>query len=306
MGNPDHMLGSRRHLAAVAMLTALAAGCAGGRARPSADVRSSITSTTALAGAATSSSSPGAVGSTPTGGPGAGSHSPGRSSTPTTGTAGGPGATPSGSSASSTPPRPLLPGTYRYDTSGQSTVSGGATGTTSYPPVTTLVADPPQGARQHLTRDLRDAHGNGTVVETTETFEPDGVHLDDLKTTTTSAGISQQQAFQPSPAPLVLPTGAHPGTHLQFTMSNSTITAKVTIDVVGTQQLVVGGTVVDALVVRTVTDLSGEVTGRTASDASVVPDHDLTVKEHVVADGQVGLDSFHSDYTATAQRLSPR
>lgn len=290
--------------AAVAVLLG-AGACSGGG-------RSSWTATAHAPGSATTNA--GTPAPVTTGGTSGSAPGSGAGSAATSAGGGQPVAGPVGSRASTftgatAPPRPagpatpLPPGSYRYDTRGSSSVSGGATATTSYPPVTTLNADPPQGQRQHSTRDLRDTRGNGTVVDATYDFEASGVYLVDIKTTTSSVGISDEEEFRPSPPALVAPTGARPGAHLQFTMSNSTTTAQVTIDVLGSQTLTIGGAAVSTLEVRTVTRLSGEVSGQTTIDAWVSPDHNLNVKEHVVADGQVGLSSFHTDYTATLEHL---
>jgi len=165
--------------------------------------------------------------------------------------------------------------------------------------------DQPDGTGQRSARDLRDAHGNGTVSDTTLDYQRNGVHLVHLKVNTTYAGITEALEFQPSPAPVVLPSGAAAGVHLHFTMSGSGTTADVTIDVLGMETLQIAARPVNTLALRTMSHFSGQVSGQTSQDSWVTPEHGLTVREHVVTDAQVGLDSFHSEYTAALQRMSP-
>ena len=207
--------------------------------------------------------------------------------------------------AAEQPPGPIAPGTYRYDTSGSSSASGGATGSSPFPAVTTLTADPPSGSRQHTRRDLRDAHGNGPSTGEVLDYRPDGIHLVELKVTTVEAGITYQEQFDPTPPPLVLPARPKVGDHLQFTMANPTTTAKVSIDVTGTSTVAVNGTPESCIAVRTLTTLSGEVSGTTTQDSCVHASDNLNLHEHVTANGQMGLTDFKTDYTATLQSLRP-
>ena len=169
----------------------------------------------------------------------------------------------------------MPPGTYRYDTAGSSSASGGATGSSPYPAVTTLTADPPAGSRQHTRRDLRDAHGNGPSTDEVLDYEADGIHLVELKVTTVEAGITYQEQFDPTPPPLVLRARPKVGDHLQFTMANPTTTAKVSIDVTGTSTVAVNGTSESCIAVHTLTTLSGEVSGTTIQDSCVHPSDNL-------------------------------
>src|SRR5205085_6059770 len=77
-------------------------------------------------------------------------HKAGSAPTPTTATPARVGAPPTPTAslapAAEQPPGPIAPGTYRYDTSGSSSASGGATGSSPFPAVTTLTADPPSGS----------------------------------------------------------------------------------------------------------------------------------------------------------------
>src|SRR5205807_4653095 len=68
-------------------------------------------------------------------------HKAGSAPTPTTATPARVGAPPSPTASLAPgleqPPRPIPPTTYRYDTSGSSSASGGATGSSPFPAVTT-------------------------------------------------------------------------------------------------------------------------------------------------------------------------
>jgi hypothetical protein len=197
---------------------------------------------------------------------------------------------------------PSAPGTYRYDTSGS--VSFGPS-SSALPPVTTLVVDPPAGASQHSTRDLRDAQGNGSVSETTLQFQPQGVLLEELKITTSLSGYKDVEDFRPPSPALILPTGAHPGDHLEFDLSGSGTTVHVTVDVVRTERLVIGGQAVDTIVVHENATFSGHITGSTQGDNWVSPQYDLIVKEHSTTDATSAGVKAHSDQTSTLQKLTP-
>jgi len=123
--------------------------------------------------------------------------------------------------------------------------------------------------------------------------------------TTVEAGITYQEQFDPTPPPLVLPARPKVGDHLQFTMANPTTTAKVSIDVTGTSTVAVNGTPESCIAVRTLTTLSGEVSGTTTQDSCVHASDNLNLHEHVTANGQMGLTDFKTDYTATLQSLRP-
>jgi len=204
--------------------------------------------------------------------------------------------------AAAGPPKPPAAGTYTYDTTG--TVSfGGAPG--SFPARTTLVVDPPQGVSQHSTRDERDSSGNGSVGDTTLEFRPAGVFIDELKTTTRAFGVSDVTDLTANPPALVLATGAKPGDHLVFDMSGSGVNAHVTIDVVRTETVSIGGQSVDTLVVHQAAALSGKADGSTVADNWVSPQYDMIVKEHTVSDFTAYGSRAHSDETSTLERLTP-
>jgi hypothetical protein len=202
-------------------------------------------------------------------------------------------------------PTPMAAGVYRYDTTGSTTLSGGFNQKRDMPPVTTLTVDQATGSRQRAVRDLRDASGNGSLTEMHVDYGSDGIRLAYLKLATTFSGISDVREFRPDPPPLVATAKPRPGDRLTFTMTGTRVTAKVTIEVLRTERLAIGGTTVDTLALRTVTQLSGEVEGTNTSETWHTPDHWLTVQEHSVTDARSGFSTVHTEYNAKLQRLTP-
>ena len=197
---------------------------------------------------------------------------------------------------------PPAPGTYRYDTSGSSKFG---TQTSSPPPVTTLVVDPPAGTRQHSALDARDGSGNGSVTETTLDFQPQGVLLVELKITTKAGFVNDVTDFVANPPALVAPTGVHPGQSVEFDLSGSGTNAHVKVDFVRTERLTIGGQAVDTLVAHQVATLSGKITGTQTSDTKTSTQYDLTVFNHTVADVTAYGIQAHSDITSQLQKLTP-
>lgn len=223
--------------------------------------------------------------------------------TPTTRLPGGPS-----TGVASAGPRalgPPAPGTYRYSTAGSTTVAGS---TIVFPGTTTLVVDTPSGTRQRSTRNLRDAAGNGTATEFTLDYRPNGIYLVGLRITIGFSGTSDTRDLTPANAVLLLPTGARPGAHLEADLAVGAGTARLTVDVLGEESLVIGGLAVNTLVMRAVVNLPpGDVNGRQVLTVNVDPGSRLWVKERGVADASAaaGLITLHSEYTATLQRLAP-
>jgi len=200
---------------------------------------------------------------------------------------------------------PPAAGTYRYDTSGATTVAGS---TVVFPAVTTLVVDPPSGTRQHSTRNLRNAAGDGTATEFTLDYRPAGVYLVGLRITTGFSGMSDVRDLSPASAVLLLATGSRPGSHSESDLAAGGGTARLVVDLLRTERLVIGGQAVDTLVMRAAVTLPpGDVTGRQELTVNVDPGTRLWVREHGVADASAagGLVTLHSDYAATLQRLTP-
>jgi hypothetical protein len=203
--------------------------------------------------------------------------------------------------AGSTPATPSQPGTYKYDTSG--TASFGTT-SSSPPPVTSLVVDAPAGTRQHSMRDSRTPDGNGSMAETTLDYQPQGVFLVELKTTTKAFGITDTTDLVANPPALIAPTGVKPGQVIEFDLSGSGANVHVKIEFVRTEKVTVGGQAVDTMVIHQTGTLSGKINGTQTSD-SWAPLHGPIVKDHSVLDGTAYGQKIHSDITSTLQKLTP-
>jgi hypothetical protein len=104
---------------------------------------------------------------------------------------------------------------------------------------------------------------------------------------------------------MLLPTGARPGDHMEFTMSGSGTTAHVTINVLRDEPVVIGSQTVNTLAIHTVASLSGRVSGTQSSDTWVSPELDLVAKEHIVNEATSSGLRAHTDQTSTLQSLVP-
>jgi hypothetical protein len=208
---------------------------------------------------------------------------------------------------------PPAAGTYRYDTGGATTF--GVT-TVPFPALTSLVVDPPAGTRQHSTRNLRDASGNGSVTELTLDYRAGGVYLVALKLTTTFGGTGDSRTFQPPSPVLLLATGARPGAHQEADLAlprsgtepGPASAAHLAVDVLREERVTIAGQAVDTLVMRAVVTLPpGDVTGRQELTVSIDRASRLWVKERSVADASAaaGLLKLHSEYNATIERVTP-
>lgn len=273
------------------VLLVLLAACGGGEPAPEA-VRESAgqETTTSTVAATTTTSAPGRTTTTRAG-----------SRTTTTRAA---AATSAPAPAGGRALAPATPGTYRYDTAGATTFAGN---TVPFPAVTSLVVDAPSGTRQHSTRNLRDAAGNGLQTEFTLDYRPEGVFLVSLRVTTVFSGVSDVRDLRPASPVLLLATGAGPGAHREADLTG-TSPAKLVVDVLREERLTIGGQAVDTLVMRAVVTLGpGDVAGRQELTVNVDRGSRLWVKERSVADASAagGLFTVHSEYTATMQRLTP-
>ena len=199
---------------------------------------------------------------------------------------------------------PAAPGTYRFDTSGSTTFAGT---TVAFPAVTTLLVDSPTGTRQRLTRNLRDATGNGLVTEYTLDYRPEGLYVAALRLTVAFGGITDTRELRPPSPVLLLGTGARPGAHVEADLGGMA-PARLVVDVVGEERVTVAGQAVDTLVLRTTVTLApGDVTGRQQFTLNLDRGSRLWVRERSVTDASAagGLFTLHSEHTATLQRLTP-
>ena len=283
--------GRRQYLCAVALAGLLAASCGGGSGDGVPMLRTvpPESTTTAMA---------------PTTVPGSATVAPTSSPTPAR-----PAARAEAPRAGATAPAapvalaPAPPGTYRYDTTGTTTV--GLT-VQPYPAVTTLVVDPPVGTRQHSTRDLRDPSGNGPLLELFLDYRSEGVFLEGLRLTTSVAGFRDTRDLRPASPGLLLATGAGPGARQELDLAGGATAARLVVEVQGQERVTVRGRGVDTLVVHLVATLApGEITGTLDMTAWLAPSVRLWVKERSATDASAagGLGRFQSRYEATLQRL---
>ncbi len=190
------------------------------------------------------------------------------------------------------PLAPARPGTYQYDTVGQTTLGGS---TTPYPAVTTLVVDPAAGNRQHSVRDLRDASRNGPVFDSVFEYRADGLYLASLSATVSVLLFSDtQQLAAPAPV-LLLPTGAGPGFHKDLDLpTQSGLVAHLAFDVVRVEK--VKG--VDTRLLHILATLPGPYNAHLDLNVWLAPTS-LWLREHVVADASAAGIAFHTEYDAT-------
>jgi hypothetical protein len=290
----------KRVAAGVAVATLLLAACGGGGSKKTAasngSTTSSLDTSTTVADTSTTAAAAGGAGAT-------------TKTTKKAGTAGG--ATVNGQPAGNytppagaTPAKPSTPGTYHYDTSGSSTLG---TQSSSPPPVTPLIVDPPNGTQQHSLRDERTPDGKGSTSETWLDFKPEGVYLDEIKVVSSSPFGAQTIDFKANPPALAAPTGVKPGQSVEFDLSDPSYGANihVKIDFVRMETITIGGQQTNTMVIHQVGTISGKITGTQTSDSWVSPQADLFVKDHTIADITAYGVKAHSDITSTLQKLTP-
>ena len=150
----------------------------------------------------------------------------------------------------------------------------------------TLTVDAPTGSVQRSTE--RD-NCRDYIREETVDYQTDGIHLlrtyvDGGSRPATSdpdcgALVSIPQVCNPIPAPLILPTGAKPGQHLSYTMVCAPFDVhRVSIDVVGTKDVMISGTWLTTVIIRTrleATSIWGPF--RSTREGWVIPSNGLVV-----------------------------
>jgi len=226
---------------------------------------------------------------------------------PATTVAGGPGPVATAPPATGAPGpvalTPAAPGVYHYATSGGANFNGTPA---PFPPDTTNTVGPAAGVRQTATRDLRSG-ANGSVISYTFDYRPDGLYLVSLVFTTSFSGYTDARDLTP-PAPLLfLATGATAGASRTLDIAGAGGSARVVVDVLGTEPVVVGGQTVDTLIVRSVATLPpGQLTGTQSLTINLDRASRLWVRERSVGDvAAAGLLTVHTEYTATLTSLTP-
>ena len=188
------------------------------------------------------------------------------------------------------------PGSYPFDTTGSATALGSTRDASG---ASTLTVDPPAGQAQHSV--LGDSHGKTSqdVV-----VHADGTYLTRLEISNTGF----DRTFAPSPAALLLPSPATPGTTWSWTAVSSdgktTLTSKNTV--LGTETLAIGGEQVDTSVIRTELTLrGGDLTYDGTQDTWFAPAQRLPVKLHTTGNGTASGVVFSIDTTSTARSTHP-
>ena len=173
-----------------------------------------------------------------------------------------------------------------------STINGYATHpgdpTTESMSTDSLAVEAPSGAQQRSVRNLDDTSGATFQFGQTIEHRADGLHLVSFSRVYNSTYVS---ACQLSAAPLVLPADPKPGYHLhvsvpncQYYYSGNIRPADLTVDVLGTGTIVIGGTNVPAVEVRVEVAFNGGPTSAQneddVDDQWVRPTNGLVLKEH--------------------------
>lgn len=194
--------------------------------------------------------------------------------------------------AAPAPLAPAAPGTYQYDTAGQTSLGAAVS---AYPAATTLVVDPAVGNRQHSVRDLRDPARTGPVFDSVFEYRPDGLYLVNL-TASVSLGLfsDTEQLAAPTPV-LLLPTGAGPGFHRDLDLpTQSGMVAHVAFDVVRQEKV----KTFDTRVLHIVAALPGPYNAHFDLTVWLAPTS-IWVREHVVADATALGIAYRTEYDAT-------
>ena len=187
-------------------------------------------------------------------------------------------------------------GAYSYATSG----AFGYGDISSEPAVTTMSVDPATHGRQHSRWDLRDAHGNGDVLDRTIEFRADGVHLvSESDTYTDQTGTSSWTCAATRP-PLMLAARPTPGQQLRFNMACTGFTQTFVITVLAPQTVEIAGQTRKLVVVRE-QDSWGDTSGSGSGTSQVwlMPHTDQPYRvESTYGEQMYGVAYYKSHYTA--------
>ena len=283
---PAH--GARRDVVARVALAVVALGAACGDGGSDAERESAgATTTTSVATTAAPSGEPSAS-APPTSARGVAPSGSTTTAATTTSTTARPAA-PAG--AAFTPP-----GSYRYATTGQFTSS--LTGSQPRNGTATLTVDPPSGADQ---RSVRRAFGRTT--EQVLRLEAGGAYLVSLHLTDT--GVDKE--VRPTPPALALPADAAPGRTWAWraTSTDGLTTVDSAFRAVRTEDVVVGGKGVPALVVEVVLTFTGDVVSTSRQTVWVSGRDRLIVRQDESTDGRLGIVTFSSTSSDTLVSLTP-
>ena len=204
-------------------------------------------------------------------------------------------------SAAATGWAPPTAGVYRYDTSGS---TSSILGKKNFPSVTTLTVDAASGARQHSVRQLLSPNGEGFVIEHTLDYRPDGVAVVIQRLALMQSGDKTVRTLNARPPTVVIPTGAPVGTHREFDLSGM-LDGHEVVDIVQAGNVTVAGQSIPAVLVRSVLQVTGSVSGTITLDQWWAPSVRLPLKEHLSGTFKSGLVTVKTTYDATLQRVTP-
>ncbi len=200
---------------------------------------------------------------------------------------------------------PPAPGTYHYATSGGVIVNGTPV---PFPADTINTIGGPVGTRQVATREMRSS-ANTAVATYTFDYRPDGLYSVSLALNTSVSPFPPYAvSIVPSASLLFLATGAAAGASQTLDVPAERFgSARVVVDVLGTESVVIGNQTVDTLVVRTVVTFPpGQVAGSQTLIVNLYRASRLSVRERGTGDATVaGLINVHAEYTATIKSLTP-
>ena len=196
-------------------------------------------------------------------------------------------------------------GTYHYATSGGVIVNGTPV---PFPADTINTIGGPVGTRQVATREMRSS-ANTAVATYTFDYRPDGLYLVSLALNTSVSPFPPYAvSIVPSAPLLFLATGAAAGASQTLDVPAERFgSARVVVDVLGPESVVIGDQTVDTLVVRTVVTFPpGQVAGSQTLIVNLDRASRLSVRERGTGDATVaGLINVHAEYTATIKSLTP-
>ena len=293
----------------MAVVAVVCVSCGGGGGKAKVATKGGTSSTVAGVTTTTAPGDPGATTTTLEGGSpdttvgGSGPGTTVRAAPPATAATAPPATAPPGPAALT----PATPGVYHYATTGGATFNGTPA---PFPADTTGTIGAPTGTRQVATRDLRNA-GNGSQVTYTFDYRPDGLYLVSLVFNTSFSGYTDTRDLTPPTPLLFLATGAAPGTSQTLDVPVSTGgSARVVVEVLGSEPVSVAGRSLDTLIVRTVATLPpGQVTGTQSLTVNLDRASRLWVRERGIGDATGTVSGFpvnvHTEYTATLKSLAP-
>ena len=196
---------------------------------------------------------------------------------------------------------PPTAGVYRYDTSGS---TSSILGKKTFPSVTTLTVDAPSGARQHSVRELLSPSGEGFVIEQTLDYRPDGVAVVIQRLALTQSGDKTVRTLNARPPTVVIPTGTPVGSHSEFNLSGM-LDGREVVDLVQAGNVTVAGQSIPAVLVRSVLNVTGSVSGTITLEQWWAPSFRLPLKEHLSGTFKSGFVTVKTTYDATLQRTTP-